>query len=361
MAVRCTLPDDASFNPTILHNYRFQHVSIMSKSNLQVRLAKRPEGMPGDDTWEITQEAIPEAEDNQFVVRNEYISLDPAMRGWLRDVRSYIPPVQIGEVMRAGAVGEVIASRHPKFSVGAKVLGTFGVQGYAVSDGKGVNIVDDSVAELPLYLATLGMPGMTAYFGLLDVGAAKAGETVVVSAAAGAVGQVVGQIGKIKDCRVIGLAGGPEKCAWVKEELGFDACIDYKNKDVAAALKAHCPDRIDVYFDNVGGEILDHALGRLAMRARVVICGAISQYNNTGPITGPSNYLSLLVNRARMEGFVVFDYAKRYHEAAMEMAGWMTQGKLKYKLDITDGLEHFPATLRKLFTGENFGKLALKV
>ncbi|WP_428264348.1 NADP-dependent oxidoreductase [Haliangium sp.] len=333
----------------------------MSETNKQIRLAQRPQGMPGDDTWTLDESDAPTPGPDQFLVRNRYVSLDPAMRGWLRDARSYIEPVQIGDVMRAGAVGEVVSSNHAKFPVGAKVMGIFGVQQYALSDGQGVVVVDDTVAELPLYLATLGMPGMSAYFGLLDIGQPKEGETVVVSAASGAVGQVVGQIAKIKGCRVVGIAGGPAKCKWVVDELGFDACIDYKNQDVVEGLKQHCPDRIDVYFDNVGGDILDAVLARLALKARVVVCGAISQYNNTGPIRGPSNYLSLLVCRARMEGFVVFDYVPRYREAAMEMAGWLTQGKLRYKLDIDEGIENFPATLRKLFTGENFGKLLLAV
>lgn len=338
-----------------------QQGNNVADSNLTIKLAKRPDGMPTGDTWTIAQETIPTPGDNEFCVRVEYISLDPAMRGWIREGRSYVPPVQIGEVMRAGAVGEVVSSNHPRFPIGSKVRGLFGVQGYAVSDGKGVDIVDPSLAPLPMYLATLGMPGMTAYFGLLDVGALQEGDTVVVSAASGAVGQVVGQIAKIKNCRVIGIAGGPEKCAYVVDELGFDACIDYKNESVDDGLKAHCPKGLDIFFDNVGGEILDSALKRLAMGARIPICGAISQYNNTDGINGPANYLSLLVCRARMQGFVVFDYADRYREAAMEMAGWIRDGRLKSKIDIRDGLETFPATLLELFTGGNFGKLVLKV
>ena len=216
-------------------------------------------------------------------------------------------------------------------------------------------------APLPVYLGTLGMPGMTAYFGLLEVGQAKSGDTVVVSGAAGAVGTVVGQVAKIKGCRVVGIAGGADKCRWIVDELGFDAAIDYKHEDVKAALKQHCPKGIDVYFDNVGGDILDAALSQLAMHARIVICGAISQYNNTAPVKGPSNYLSLLVNRGTMKGMVVFDYADRYAEAAMEMAGWMAAGKLKSREDIVEGLETFPETLLKLFKGENTGKLVLKV
>ena len=221
--------------------------------------------------------------------------------------------------------------------------------------------VDPDLAPLPVHLSVLGMPGMTAYFGLLDVGEAKEGDTVVVSAAAGAVGSVAGQIARIKGCRTVGLAGGPEKCALVTDEFGFDACIDYKADDVRAALKEHCPQGINVYFDNVGGDILDWCLARLAMHARVVICGAISQYNVDGRMQGPSNYMSLLVNRARMEGFLVFDYVRQYREAAAEMAGWMAEGKLKSREDIVEGIETFPDTLLKLYRGENFGKLVLKV
>ncbi len=330
-------------------------------ANLQVQLRQRPTGVPGDDCWNVLEVATREPADGEFLVRNRYISVDPAMRGWINEGRSYVEPVAVGEVMRAGAVGEVVQSRNDQFPEGCCVSGLFGVQRYALSDGKGVIRVDPGLAPLPVYLATLGMPGMTAYFGLLEVGAVKEGETVVVSAAAGAVGQVVGQIAKIKGCRTVGIAGGPEKCAWVTGELGFDACIDYRNADLRAGLREHCPRGIDVYFDNVGGDILDIALTRLAMHARVVICGAISQYNNMQAMKGPANYMSLLVNRARMEGFVVFDYAKRYGEAAQALAGWMQDGSLKTRIDEAAGLETFPATFRKLFTGENFGKLVIAV
>jgi hypothetical protein len=283
------------------------------------------------------------------------------MRGWMNDARSYIKPVAIGEVMRAGAVGSVVASRHPKFAAGDHVVGTLGVQEYAIADGKALTRVDPRLAPLPVYLSTLGMPGMTAYFGLLDVGKPQPGNTVVVSGAAGAVGTVVGQIAKIKGCRAVGIAGGSDKCAWIRDELGFDAAIDYKAGDVRKALAQHCPDGIDVYFDNVGGEILDAALTRLARHARIVICGAISQYNNTTPVRGPANYLSLLVNRASMTGMVVFDYADRYADAAREMAGWMAAGKLKSREDIVSGLDRFPDALLMLFRGENTGKLVLQV
>ena len=279
----------------------------------------------------------------------------------MNEGKSYIPPVAIGEVMRAGAAGIVIASNNPALAVGEHVTGSLGVQDYAISNGKGLIKVDTKLVPLPVYLGTLGMPGMTAYFGILEVGQIKDGETVVVSGAAGAVGQVVGQIAKLKGCHVIGIAGGTDKCRYITEELGFDAAIDYKHEDLGDALKQHCPKGIDVYFDNVGGDILNAALLRLAMHARIVICGAISQYNNTKPVKGPSNYLSLLVNRASMKGMVVFDYASRYAEAAKEMAGWMQQGKLKTREDIVEGLETFPETLLKLFKGENTGKLVLKV
>ena len=329
--------------------------------NRQVRLAARPVGLPKRSDWQFTDEAVPEPGDGQFVVKVSHLSLDPAMRGWMNEGKSYIRPVAIGEVMRAGAGGSVVASKHPQFKVGDVVTGGFGVQEYAVSDGKGAVKVDTRLVPLPVYLGTLGMPGMTAYFGLLEVGKPKAGETVVVSGAAGAVGLVVGQIAKLKGCRVVGIAGGSEKCEFLKT-LGYDAAIDYKNEDVKAKLKEHCPKGIDVYFDNVGGEILDACLARLAMHARIVICGAISQYNNSDGMKGPANYMSLLVNRASMTGMVVFDYADRYGEAAREMAGWIVAGKLKTKEDVVEGgLEAFPETLLKLFRGENLGKLVLKV
>jgi NADPH-dependent curcumin reductase CurA len=311
--------------------------------------------------WSYTEEAVCEPKPGELLVKILYISLDPAMRGWMNEGKSYIAPVGIGEVMRAGGVGRVIASANPSFAVGDFVVGVFGVQEYALSDGNGITKVDPRLAPLPVYLGTLGMPGMTAYFGLFDVGQAKSGETIVVSGAAGAVGMVVGQIAKIKGCHVVGIAGGPAKCQYIIQELGFDAAIDYKSEDLRKSLKQHCPKGVDVYFDNVGGEILDAVLTQLARGARIPICGAISQYNNTTPITGPSNYLSLLVNRARMEGFVVFDYAPRFGEAVREMAGWMAAGKLKTREDIVEGLSTFPETFLKLFRGENFGKLLIKV
>jgi len=329
--------------------------------NHQFRLAARPVGLPKRSDWNYVEEPVREPADGELLVKILYISLDPAMRGWVREGKSYIAPVEIGQVMRAGAVGQVIASKNPKFAVGDSVVGMLGVQEYALSDGRGLTKVDPNIVPLPLYLGVIGMPGMTAYFGLLDVCQPKAGETVVVSAAAGAVGGVVGQIAKLKGCRAIGLAGGAEKCAYIVKELGYDAAIDYKNENVFNALQQHCPAGIDIYFDNVGGDILDYALALLARKARISICGAISQYNNTGPVRGPANYLSLLVNHARMEGFVVLDYADRWGEAARELAGWYLAGKLKSREDIVPGIDTFPETLLKLFSGENFGKLILKV
>ncbi len=330
--------------------------------NKQLKLVKRPEGMPDADTWNLENNPIPELKEGEVLIKNHYISLDPAMRGWMRNVKSYIPPVQIGEVMRAGSIGEVVkANNHPTFKVGDVLTGWGGVQQYIVTDGKGYYSVDTNLAPMPTYIGTLGMPGMTAYFGILEVGKIKEGDVVLVSGAAGAVGSVVGQIAKIKGCKVIGIAGGAEKCKYLVDELGFDGAIDYKNESVHAGIKEHCPKGIDVYFDNVGGEILDAALARLRMHARVVICGAISQYNNTTAIKGPSNYLSLLVNRATMQGMVVMDYAAKYKEAAMNMGMWMAQGKLKSKEDVYDGIENFHSTFERLFTGEKKGKLVLKV
>ncbi len=333
-------------------------------TNIQYTLAQRPEGYPDDTTWKRLEEAVPTPGAGEVLVRNIYVSLDPAMRGWLNDAKSYIPPVQIGEVMRAICVGIVEASNHDKFAVGTHVVGMGGVQQYWLTNGEGLRAVDGSRAPLPLFISTLGMTGFTAYFGLLNVGQPKEGETVLVSAAAGAVGSVVGQVAKIKGCHVVGIAGGPEKCAYVKDELGFDECIDYKGKDMAsmaAAIKATCPKGVDVYFDNVGGDILDAALTRINMYARIVVCGAISQYNATTPIQGPSNYLSLLVNRARMEGMVVMDYAKDYGKAIQDMGGWIMQGKLKSKEFIVEGIDTFPETLLRLFNGDKTGKLILQV
>lgn len=329
--------------------------------NKKLILTKRPIGMPEADTWKLEEENIPELNDGEVLIRNHYISLDPAMRGWMNASKSYIAPIELGDVMRAGSIGKVIQSKNSKYAVGDVLTGWGGVQQYVVTSGEGYYPVDTSLAPMPMYIGTLGMPGMTAYFGILEVGKIKEGDTVLVSGAAGAVGSVVGQIAKIKGCKVVGIAGGKEKCDYLVNKLGFDGAIDYKNEKVHAGIKEHCPKGIDVFFDNVGGDILDAALARLRMHARVVICGAISQYNNKTAIKGPSNYLSLLVNRATMQGMVVMDYAKDYRTAAMQMGQWIMEGKLKSREDIYEGIENFYDTFLRLFSGEKKGKLILKV
>jgi NADPH-dependent curcumin reductase CurA len=331
----------------------------MPTMNHQVRLAARPSGLPRPTDWSLTAEPVPEPGPGQFVVAVSHLSIDPAMRGWMNAVASYIPPVEIGAVMRAGGVGRVTASEHPGFAVGDDVYGLFGVQEYAVSDGQGVITIDTSLAGPSTYLGALGMTGLTAYFGLLDTGKLKTGDTVVVSGAAGAVGSVAGQIAKIKGCRVIGIAGGPEKCGWLTGELGFDAAIDYRAGNVRKALREHAPRGVDVYFDNVGGEILDDVLACLARGARVVICGAISQYNES-QVRGPANYTMLLVRRASMTGMLVFDYLDRYPEAMAELAGWLRDGKIISREHVVHGgVGDFPQTLLMLFDGVNTGKLVL--
>jgi len=347
--------------------------TLTSLTNHQVRLASRPVGTATRDNWGFTVEPVAEPGDGGVLVKTLALSLDPAMRGWMNEGKSYIPPVGIGEVMRAGGIGVVVGSKNPAFAIGDHVSAGLGVQEYCLIPAgeikrNGVFKIDLRVGTPTQWLNVLGMPGMTGYFGLLDVGQPKPGETVVVSGAAGAVGQTVGQLAKIKGCRAVGIAGGKAKCDWVVGELGFDACIDYKaaasegKEPVREGLKQHCPNGVDIYFDNVGGDILDAALARLARKARIVICGAISQYNNTTPVQGPKNYMSLLVNRARMEGMVVFDYADRYPQAIAELAGYLKDGRMKSKEDVViGGIEAFPETLVKLFTGENFGKLVLQV
>ncbi|MBI5504332.1 MAG: NADP-dependent oxidoreductase [Deltaproteobacteria bacterium] len=330
-------------------------------TNHQYRLVQRPMGLPKRSDWNYTQETLRDPGDGEVAVQVLYLSLDPAMRGWMNEGKSYIPPVGIDEVMRAVGVGRVIESKNPALAVGDMVSGAFGVQEYAVVRAGEVTKIDTRIAPLTAFLGTLGMAGMTAYFGLLDIGKPEAGQTVVVSGAAGAVGMVVGQLAKIRGCRVVGIAGGADKCRYLTEELGFDGAVDYKNEDVKKGLRQHCPKGIDIYFDNVGGDILDDALTQIRRGARIVICGAISQYNNTTPVKGPSNYLSLLVNRASMTGMVVFDYADRFAQAVAEMAGLMASGKLKSREDVVEGIETFPETLLKLFKGENTGKLVLKV
>ncbi len=333
---------------------------MTSLTNAQYRLAARPSGLPKPADWTYTEEPVGTPADGELLVEVEHLSLDPAMRSWMNAGRSYVPPVEIGEVMRAAGIARVIESRNPGFSGGQHVYGTFGVQKFAISDGKGVSVVDTSLAPGPVHLGALGLSGISAYFGLLDVGRPKAGETVVVSAAAGSVGSIAGQIAKIKGCRVIGIAGGDGKCRRLVAELGFDAAIDYKADDVRARLRELAPNGVDVFFDNVGGTILEDVLARLARGARVVISGAVSQYNSGKPAHGPRNYMQLFVTRSSMTGFVVFDYARRYPEAVGELAGWLEEGVLRSKEHVvTGGIRKFPEALLELFEGKNFGKYVL--
>lgn len=363
----------AKFLPTRLLTPRGMSIlrcfSNTTFSNTQIRLKARPVGLPTRENWSIVTEDISSIAENDIVVKVQTLSLDPAMRGWMNDAKSYIAPVGINEVMRAGGVGTVVASRNPKFSEGDVVSGMLGVQQFAhiteqsLKPAGIVKIQLNALATDTVWLNTLGMPGMTAYFGLHEVGQPKPGETIVVSAAAGAVGQSVGQLAKIMGLRVVGIAGGPEKCDWVVNTLGFDACIDYKapGPAVQKGLKEHCPKGVDIYFDNVGGDILDTVLTRINQKARIVVCGAISQYNNTDGVVGPKNYLALLVNRARMEGMVVFDYAKQYPVAVKALTELLAAKKLVSKEHVIDGIENFPEALNVLFSGKNFGKLVLRV
>ena len=331
-------------------------------SNRMVKLARRPKGMVTREDFSVEDGPVPEPGPGEFRVRVEYISLDPAMRGWVNEGRSYIPPVKLGETMRAGAAGIVEKSNHPAFKTGDAVQGVFGVQKYAITNGERVIKVDTSLAPLQRWIGGLGMPGWTAYFGLLDVGQPKPGETVVVSAASGAVGSVVGQIAKIKGCRAVGIAGGPEKCRYVTDELGFDACIDYKAGGLAQQLKAACPKGIDVNFENVGGEILDTVLLQMNVFGRIALCGLISGYNATEAPAGPKNIRAVLTQRLKMQGLIVFDWASRTPEAIAQLGQWHKEGKLKIREDVREGgLDTFPDVLNLLYTGGNFGKLVLKV
>jgi NADPH-dependent curcumin reductase CurA len=333
-------------------------------TNTQVVLVKRPPPGPlTPECFALREAPVPEPGEGEIRVKIAYISLDPAMRGWVNDTRSYMPPVGIGEVMRAYAAGYVDASRHPDFKVGDAVQSVLGVQQYAVMKGRGrVVKVDTSKAPLERWVGGLGMPGWTAYFGLLEVGQPKAGETVVVSAASGAVGSVAGQIAKIKGCHVVGIAGGPEKCAYVTDVLGFDDCVDYKAGNLASRLKAVCPDGIDVDFENVGGEVLDTILPQMNVFGRVALCGMISGYNTTEAVAGPKSFRAILTQRLRVQGLIVTDWAPRIRDAIAELGEWHAAGKLKIREDVREGgLGAFVETLNLLYSGGNNGKLVLKV
>ena len=333
-------------------------------TNRQWVLAKRPHGMVTKENFEYREEPIPEPADGEVLIRNLYLSFDPTQRGWMEDVESYLPPVQIGEVMRAGSVAQVVDSRSPDFEKGDLVQTTGGWQDFLVTSAgmglMGLNKLPEGVSP-ELALGALGVTGITAYWGLLDLGQPKQGETVLVSGAAGATGSIVGQIARIKGCRVVGIAGGPEKCSWLKEVARFDDVIDYKNEDVNARIGDLCPNKVDVFFDNVGGGILEAALDHINMRARVVLCGGISAYNATEPQPGPVNLMNLVIMRARMEGFIVIDYMDRMHIAIPELLGWIQSGEIVHQEDVQQGFENIPDTLNRLFTGKNIGKQLLKI
>ena len=326
------------------------------------KLAARPVGAfkPTDFTW--AEEPLPPLADNQVRVRQIYLSLDPTNRGWAGPTATYLPPVPLGGVMRGLGLGIVEESRLAGFREGQLVQGLLGWQSYYQGDGQGLTAFD-RMPGVPLdaYPAVFGHIGATAYFGLLEIGQPKAGETLVVSAAAGAVGSLVGQIGKIHGCHVVGIAGSDEKCTWLTRDLGFDRAVNYKTGNLRAQLAEHCPRGIDVYFENVGGEILDTVLSLINLRARIVLCGLIAQYNESIPPPGPRWFGNILVRRARVEGFIILDYAKRFPEAFAALGQWLVEGKLKYRVDLVDGLEHAPVAINRLFEGGNTGKLLVKV
>ncbi len=335
---------------------------MSTATNRQWLLARRPQGVISAEDFRWVESPVREPDTGEILVRNMYLSCDPAQRGWI-DSNTYLPAVKIGEIMRSFAVGEVLVSHDPQFQPGQYVQGLFGWQDYCVTRQGGpypILPVPPGVA-IETAMSILGNTGMTAYFGLLDVGRPSPGETVVVSGAAGATGAAVGQIAKIKGCRAIGIAGGKDKCQYLTNELGFDGSIDYKSENVMSRLRQTCPKGIDVYFDNVGGRILDAALMHLAFRGRIVICGAMSSYNDVAAASGPKNYLQLLIQRGRMEGFVVIDYMPRAAEAIEALSGWLREGKLRDRVDVQHGLENAPAVVARLFTGENRGKQLLKI
>jgi len=328
------------------------------KENLRIVLASRPQGWVSEDNFRMEKAPLPQPAQGEVLVRNLWLSLDPYMRGRMSDAKSYVKGVELGEVMVGQTVGEVIESKHPALKVGEKVITQLGWQLYGTT--KEAMRVDEKRAPLSAYLGVLGMPGMTAYFGLKEIGQPKTGETVVVSAASGAVGSVVGQLARLWGCRAVGIAGGPAKCDYVRKELGFDACVDYKGGDLSTSLKESCPNGVDVYFDNVGGEIFDTLLARMNLRSRVVVCGLISDYNATQPYA-IRNWRAVLVNRIRLQGMIVFDWKERYGEALGALAGYFGQGRLKYRESVVEGLENAPRGLIALLKGENFGKQLVKL
>ena len=333
--------------------------------NRQWRLRRRPEAEVREDDLELVSSALPEPAAGEILVRHIYLSLDPTHRIWMSDREQYMPPVALGDVMRGGTLGVVEASKHPDYATGELVRSLGGWQDYSLARGDGPFPARKlpKVPGLPLtsFMSALGNTGATAYFGLLKIGQPKQGDTLVVSAAAGAVGQIVGQIGRIKGCRVVGIAGSPEKCKYVVDELGFDACINYRTENVAAALKQHCPKGVDIDFENVGGEIMDAVIANMNLKGRIVLCGLISQYNAKDPVPGPVNFPQVLMKRLKVEGFIVLDFIPQIAEFFAEMGPWIAAGKIKDRATVVDGLEHAVKTLRMLFTGGNTGKLLIRV
>ncbi len=325
-------------------------------------LTSRPVGLAGPDNFTWEEVPLSEPAEGEIRVRSVYLSLDPTNRAWMNPTATYLPPVALGEVMRGLALGVVETSNNPKFAVGDIVTGLIGWQTYLVGDGRGLAKIQ-RFAGVPLdaYLGLFGMIGRTAYFGLLEIGEPRAGETLVVSGAAGAVGSLVCQIGKILGLRVIGIAGTDEKCRYLTEELGIDGSINYKTERVNKALRARCPEGIDVFFDNVGGEILDAVLGQINLHARIVLCGMISQYNASEPAPGPKNLINLIPRRGKMQGFIITDYIKRAKEVNDALAEWYLQGRLRYRTEIVQGLAQAPAALNRLFSGQKSGKLIVQV
>tara|TARA_B110000196_G_scaffold86116_1_gene74607 strand:+ start:89 stop:1117 length:1029 start_codon:yes stop_codon:yes gene_type:complete len=338
-------------------------MALKNYKNRQWLLSSRPKGMVSQKNFDWLESEVQTPKEGEFLVKNLYLSFDPAQRGWMEDKKSYVPPVGIGEVMRASSIAQVIESKNPDFKEGDIIQGIFGWQDFAISDGKGIMNATHVPADIPITapLSVFGITGLTAYFGLLDIGKPNAGDAVLVSGAAGATGSIAGQIAKIKGCKVIGTAGGAKKCRWLTEKANFDVAIDYKTAELDSTLQELCPEGINVIFDNVGGEFLNTSLLRIAQNARIVICGAISGYNEEVQPPGPSNYISLIIQRAKMEGFIVLDYANQFKEAVEELSTWVKEGKIVYQEDIAEGLENAPETLLRLYSGKNIGKQLLKV
>ena len=338
---------------------------MSTRMNRRITLAARPAGAPKTDDFATVDELVPAPSDREMLLRTIYLSLDPYMRGRMNDVKSYVPPIRIGQTMEGGAVSVVEESRHPEFSAGDIVYGRTGWQQYSISSGQGLRTVDPSVAPISTALGILGMPGLTGYVGLLDLGQPKEGETVVVSAATGAVGSLVGQIAKLKGCRVVGVAGAEAKCRYAVDTLGLDACVSHRDEDLAGALRDACPDGIDVYYENVGGKVFDAVIGSMNVHGRIPVCGGIAHYNDTGPPPGPDRLADvmriILTRRLTVRGFIIFDHHHRIPDFRRDVSGWLREGRIVYREDVVDGIDSAVGAFLGLLRGENFGKLVVKV